>query len=106
MTVHELLVDGRNRLAAGHHLKGELEDGRGGYCALGALMVDYDVDSTKHYTAAIGALDTACGQDVVHYNNAPETTKDDVLGVFDKAIAQTAPEPDTSFLTLPERETV
>lgn len=141
MTVHELLVESRERLARGNYLKGKLMDGEGGYCARGAMLASmagctaFVSDPSQEGVRLQGEADLALAAcipqeyvqmrkssplalvfeetewssvrertweawratlRVVDYNNHPDTTKDDVLAWFDRAIAYTEPE-DTTF---------
>jgi len=110
VTPYELLVKARDVFAERGGAKGELElAGTGQVCALGALNVAAsgavtalwqwcDVDGTAHYVvdvpgwwAAKKLLDEQVSDhyehNVVTLNNDLDTTNDDVLVLFDKAIA-------------------
>lgn len=120
MTAHDLLVQGRERLANGYLVKGVQEDGSGGMCAIGAILgpksswsieATYGRDSAE-FQAGLALHenllnpDPANGSAVPDFNNAPGTTKEDVLALFDRAIAATAPAPDMSWLKEPAAECV
>jgi hypothetical protein len=71
-----------------------LEDGKGGHCALGAIVRattgdDYGWNQRAVDAAVFMGNRTPGGQvnDLVAFNNAAETTPQDVLDLFDSAIA-------------------
>ena len=75
----------RNRLG---HAIGEMDPEAVEYCIVGAhLKASRDIGLRF---SPIGTLINDCtpGGDVVEFNNAEETTLDDILGLLDKGIAK------------------
>lgn len=84
-------------IVAEHWHKGGLEDGQGNYCIVGAVTVATSADVTAPWSArkndAYFALQTKLPPgvdgrgDLADFNDAPATTHQDVLDLFDKALA-------------------
>lgn len=101
MDTREVLVEGRRRLAEGGWVQNMLQDGWGAYCAAGAVSWDA---APQDYEPAISALAEVLhergvepsygGHDihdwatVVTFNNEVARAVDEVLEVFDEAIAR------------------
>lgn len=135
MTIHEILVDARNRIARVGWTQHTLVNPQGNVCARGAILgcdFDHPVFGLLGTAAtARGALERSFSQArevesvvrevlaesyelpkfslrwddetaLVHWNNDPNRTQQEVLDAFDKAIAKTAPEPHVSFVTKEE----
>jgi hypothetical protein len=106
MTAHEVLVKARALIERGWVPHGA--DGTGAFrdqfCAIGAMAGVFGgwrgADGHDEFVAAQHALRDALGFpsvfDVIQWSD--RSGKEVVLAGFDKAIAQTAPEPDVSFL--------
>lgn len=101
-TVSQILQEARRKIAEEGWVKGieylPNADGRRNYCTIGAIKhtMNYQV---RGYTAAIaalaGALPPRPGQDrlqhstrLVAFNDAPGTTREDVLALFDAALTE------------------
>src|SRR5688500_11013094 len=87
-----VLRDARAMLSEGRWCKGQLDDGNGNHCAIGAVSVAGSGDVFGDDYGAINALAAALtrGQHaygVVNFNNEPATTLADILALFDRAIA-------------------
>lgn len=90
--VKQILTDARALVKRGW-IQNEfyrLVDGVPCYCAVGAMddasMGHLHGDSWGAITALRKALPTSCRWGVTNFNDAPETTQDDVLALFDRAI--------------------
>lgn len=87
--VHQMLVEARELIAhPSQWVKGVMSNGDGAYCSLGA--VHFLGDKYGHTTRdqAFDALEKIIPhRGIVGFNDAPETTHDDVLVMFDQAIA-------------------
>lgn len=102
MSASEVLGQARDIVANGW-CKGALNDHRGNHCALGALYAAEAKDVFEpsilsgDARVAFGAISDIAEElgytfdwghgNIVAFNNAPETTHQDVLNLFDKAIA-------------------
>jgi hypothetical protein len=110
MTTHEVLALAR-RLISDEERWCKESYGIAGtpMCAIGALLAVSDSRYVQAFPHAERALVAALGGDqsrhdpmcVEKFNDAEETTHTDVIGLFDKAIAATAPTPDMSWLREP-----
>jgi hypothetical protein len=89
------LIEARDLLAAGHWIKNYLDDGKGNYCALGALdfvvngRADHVITHTPSGAKAWSALTDAMGCSIPKFNNAPERTLEEMIAAFNKAIETT-----------------
>ncbi len=112
MYTFDILTKAREELATRGLAKGILMDEDGRVCARGALLVAVDPTTTYESVgladdawASIMPADNLLSQVVwmrdpqaegwrsaamVDFNNRPETTLEDVLGVFDEAIGRAA----------------
>lgn len=108
MNVLDKLVAGRDYLATHEHNKGVYfavkEDGtfnRKKVCAMGAVYAALGLDLSKRLTDVYNAFSEVLPEgapmsyrwetndetrSIVLYNDLPETTKDDVLAMYDRAI--------------------
>lgn len=87
MSVKEALQKGRARVEAGW-CKFDYQGPNNTFCALGAIGSS---DISDALPTVKGALHEAlpCGHRLISsFNDDPETTKDDVLALFDRAIAR------------------
>jgi hypothetical protein len=94
MTAHEVLVTARNLLDR----EGWIQDytwTREGRCTVGAVLTPHltegSIEALELFADLIG-----CPRDwmaIAHWNDDPDRTKEQVLAVFDTAIAATAPPP-------------
>lgn len=90
MTVIDDLRAARNIIEQGW-CKGRNTDGNGSYCILGAVGVATKNESfaTSRYYDAVCELRLQMPEvGLPDFNDDPSTTKEDVLGLFDKAIAE------------------
>lgn len=85
----------REVVSRGWH-KGSESDGKGNFCALAAVSIatggSYDeITDHKRFQMVVDALLSRLGSKVKHdvaaFNDDPETTHQDVLNLFDKALA-------------------
>lgn len=123
MNVHEMLVEARNYFdEAPHWQYGQPNSAGDGLCPVLALtraehcllqQGESIIVAVTTYGEALGVLADVLGEDVdsiafckgvADWNDAPGRTKQEVLELFDRAIAATAPQPDVEFLT--DRELV
>jgi hypothetical protein len=101
MTTHEVLVRARNLIAMRRTGRGRADDGRSlvPMCRLACARFDYALDPLRALVVAAG-IEVGCMEyptiEVQNWNDSHSHAE--VLAAFDKAIAQTAPEPDTEFL--------
>lgn len=97
MKLSEILTNARGVVSNGW-CQGAYYDGNGSYCSIGALskalQSSPQVLEGERYREAymylnnhLPALGFDNGQDVVDFNDDPATTQQDVLNLFDKAIA-------------------
>ena len=96
-TVKGVLVRARDLLSVSGWCKGKLAADVAGFglpsdsedavsfCAVGAIY--REVHDQCASGLAVTLLDRLSGGDVVAFNNAPERTKEEVLDLFDRAIA-------------------
>lgn len=104
MTAHDALVAARNDLAIngwGSYGDEPRDASASGHCALGAFHGVVRTDTRKEALAALAAAMGVLPREIPNWNDARGRSKAEVLAAFDEAIAATAPEPDTSFLTEP-----
>lgn len=99
MTDHvaEVLVRARNLLATGRWCKGILEDSNDHVCALGAIRNAARAEAMFNGAPYAAVRDAAADQlaaqlpdvfyRVEHFNDDDGTTLDDVLTLYDKALA-------------------
>ncbi len=97
MNTYELLVGARDVFARRGGVKNELEDDNGNVCALGAINVALTGKATWSwggfsediylFDEVSTLLTEAINGDIITYNNRSDVTKEDVLAVYDKAIA-------------------
>lgn len=116
--IHEVLVRARNELDRRGLSKHRLEASSGEVCVRGALLradprngtherifsLTYEPDLMLSNLLEVKMFASMFpiarpwplhpGDFAVHFNNHPDTTKEDVLALFDRAIAATAPEPE------------
>jgi len=95
VAARELIADERNWIKEDYN---RVVDGRQCYCADGALLAARRAPLLEEdfldlpYSLARRALSSASPiGTIIDYNDAPETTHADVLAMFDRAIAATAP---------------
>lgn len=97
MEMHELLKATRDVIAERGHAKGALEEWPGGrVCLYGGMFIAHHGSTvptfdepTCGFAKALGFLTPGVA---VSWNNAPNTTKDDVLERLDAAIEALTPE--------------
>jgi hypothetical protein len=101
VTTHEVLVAARNLIAQGGWQQ-QYGFNAGPHCAVSAIFtVTGDRDKKAEAIEALGsilALPRISGPGVGDWNDRLGRTKEQVLALFDRAIAATAPSPDLSFL--------
>lgn len=108
LTTHEVLVGARNYLEEHGWVQATMTDGER-VCVLGAIKAasgrvarPWHCGLFPHVQVLIQALTGKVGavssDPLTRWNDAPGRTKEEVLDLFDKAIALTAPQPDTTFL--------
>lgn len=91
MTTHEVLVAARNEIDRRGHCRGYGEGGEG-FCVHQAI--GWADSSPISEEASVLMKDLGA---TVEWNDAPERTKAEVLALFDRAIAATAPAPADPF---------
>jgi hypothetical protein len=97
VTPHEVLKKARQLLVEWKWIKHNLYTPDGGMCAIGALRTAAGVAPTQTWplrlTSTLFTLERGLpgGLGVAEYNDLPETTKEDVLELFCKAIVATRP---------------
>lgn len=92
----QVLQEARARLAKRNGwIKGESHNGRAGYCATGAIyyVMGGHIDRHKLYKTLAKQIPDKDRIDLLNphssillYNDRPETKKEDILDMFDKAI--------------------
>lgn len=97
-TVIQLLKDAKERIEKNGHCKDQLWDEQGRCCIIGAVSRAHGpagaaVYNPDAYFAAMNSIRAsipadAPTQSIPGYNDLPETTKEDVLALFDRAIAR------------------
>jgi hypothetical protein len=80
----KLLIEGRKRIEAGWS-QYEFQNDRGAVCIEGAIRLPAYRDAVYRLQRAIGT------RSLVSWNDAPGRTKEEVLAVFDRAIAELNP---------------
>lgn len=98
ITVKQLLQDAKEHIEKKGHCKGMLWDEEGRCCIIGAVSrvhgpVGTAVFNPDAYFAAMNSIRAsipadAPTQSIPGYNDRPETTKEDILALFDRAIAR------------------
>ena len=86
MTRREILIEAKELVENGW-IQHRLTDGQGNYCAAGAI--EHSACYTSQSTLEI--IDFMCdlvGGPLSAYNDAPGRTKDEILALFDRAIAE------------------
>lgn len=92
-TALDVLVEGRRRIVAGWNkgmIKSCRDDGSPTYCARGATVADYNMTDTTPMFEALMFLHREVPsryEGLVDYNDRSQTTKEDILALYDRAIA-------------------
>lgn len=93
-------LQGAREIVRGHWHKGALSDGHGNFCAVGAIRqsitgqptVTMATPELSRVIAAESAVSAKLTEEhsfsIADFNDAPATVQQDVLNLFDKALAE------------------
>lgn len=89
--ISKLLEASKDVIIKYGHCKGDVGDKNIGFCMLGAIEhaahgPSKDENIFNKYNEASKKVSALIDRDIIHFNDAVETTKEDILAKFDQAI--------------------